>query len=366
VNIDLLKLTAVLVDVPSVSHNEAALADHVEGMLRSIDRLRVERVDETVVARTELGRRFRLVLAGHLDTVPPNRNERARIDGDTLWGLGACDMKGGDAVLLALAQTIAEPAIDVTYVFYACEEVAADDNQLGRLFADRPELVTGDAAILCEPTGAMIEAGCQGTMRFDVTLTGVRAHSARAWVGRNAIHRLGEVLRVAESFEPRRPVIDGCEFREGLQAVAVSGGVASNVVPDRATVGFNHRFAPDRSIEEALTEIRRPFDPLLEDGDEFRLVDAAPGAAPGLDHPLLRGLVEANPHPLRAKLGWTDVGRFAEAGIPALNFGPGDPMLAHSADERVERGDLDAVYAGLARLLINGVDGRVREAMVGP
>lgn len=354
-NIDLLKLTAVLVDVPSVSHGEAAIADHVEGMLRSVNGLTVERVAETVVARTQLGRPHRLVLAGHLDTVPANGNERARIDGDTLWGLGACDMKGGDAVFLALAQTIREPAVDVTYAFYACEEVAAADNQLGRLFAERPDMVAGDAAILGEPTRAVIEAGCQGTMRFDVTLAGVRAHSARAWMGRNAIHRLGAVLRTAEGFTPRRPVIDGCEFREGLQAVYVNGGVAGNVVPDRATVTFNHRFAPDRSIDDALAGMRDLFAPVIEDGDEIRLVDAAPAAAPGLEHPLLRVLLERNRLPVRAKLGWTDVAQFAGAGIPALNFGPGDPMLAHTADERVDRSALDAVYAALADLLTRGV-----------
>jgi succinyl-diaminopimelate desuccinylase len=356
VQIDLLKLTAVLVDVPSVSGNEAALADHVETMLGSIDGLTVERVAESVVARTDLGRPHRLVLAGHLDTVPANGNERARIEGDTLWGLGACDMKGGDAVLLALAQTVPEPAVDVTYVFYACEEVEAERNQLGRLVTERPDLVAGDAAILAEPTGAVIEAGCQGTLRLRVTLAGTRAHSARAWIGRNAIHRLGPVLELAAGYEGRRPVLDGCEFRESLQAVMVGGGVAGNVVPDLATVDFNHRFAPDRTIEQATDHVRDVLAPALEDGDQIEVVDAAAGAAPGLVHPLLRTLTERNDLPVRAKLGWTDVSRFAAAGVPALNFGPGDPLLAHTADERVDRAGLDAVYAALFDLLTHGAD----------
>ncbi|MGH9245467.1 MAG: succinyl-diaminopimelate desuccinylase [Acidimicrobiales bacterium] len=353
--VDLLELTAELVDISSVSHGEAALADHVEGLLRGVDGLAVERVADTVVARTTFGHPQRLILAGHLDTVPPNHNERARIDGDTLWGLGACDMKGGDAVLLALAQTIAAPAVDVTYVFYACEEVEADHNQLGRLFADRPELVAGDAAVLAEPTGAVVEAGCQGTLRLALTLKGVRAHTARAWVGRNAIHRLAEVIQLGASYTGRRPVIDGCEYREGLQAVSVGGGVAGNVVPDEATVVFNHRFAPDRTVDEAIAATHARFAPALEDGDEVAVVDAAPAAAPSLTHPLLRSLVERNGLPVRAKLGWTDVARFAVNGIPAVNLGPGDPMLAHTADERVDRADLESVYGALADLLTGGV-----------
>jgi succinyl-diaminopimelate desuccinylase len=356
VRIDLLKLTAVLVDVPSVSGAEDVLADHVETMLRAIDGLEVERVAESVVARTRLGRPYRLVLAGHLDTVPANGNERARIDGDTLWGLGACDMKGGDAVLLALAQTVPEPAVDVSYVFYACEEVEATRNQLGQLVAERPDLVAGDAAILAEPTGAVIEAGCQGSLRVRVSLGGVRAHTARAWMGRNAIHRLGRVLELGAAYEGRRPVLDGCEFREALQAVTVAGGVAGNVVPDLATVDFNHRFAPDRSIDEATDHVRTVLGPALENGDELDVVDAAAGATPGLSHPLLRALATTNDLPVRAKLGWTDVARFAAAGIPALNFGPGDPTLAHTADERVERADLEAVYDALFALMTEATD----------
>ena len=253
---DLLAFTAELVDIPSVSHDERAITDHLEQLLRAVPWLEVERVGENVAARTALGRPQRLVLAGHTDTVPVNGNGRARIEGDVLHGLGSCDMKSGVAVLAELARTVSAPAVDVTYIFYECEEVEARFNGINRLFAERPDLVAADAAVLAEPTGARIEAGCQGTLRVEVSVEGERAHTARAWLGRNAIHRLGEVLSRVSAYEPRRVVLDGCEFREGLQAVRVEGGVAGNVVPDRAVVWLNHRFAPDRTPDEAVDHVR--------------------------------------------------------------------------------------------------------------
>ncbi|MGH9274029.1 MAG: succinyl-diaminopimelate desuccinylase [Acidimicrobiales bacterium] len=349
--LDLLARTAALVDIPSVSHDEAAIADRIEADLRALPHLSVERVGANVVARTELGRSVRVVLAGHTDTVPVNGNAAARIDGDVLWGLGATDMKGGLAVMLALAEAVPAPAVDVTFVFYAGEEVSAEHNGLGHLARDRPDLLAGDVAILGEPTDGEIEAGCQGTMKLEVTVHGARAHTARPWMGRNAVHRLGAVLRAVESFPERRPVIDGCEYREALQAVAVSGGVAGNVVPDLASVTLNRRFAPDRTPEEAEAEIRELLEPVLEPGDEVRLVDVAPAAAPGLGHPILRALIDDHHLPVRAKLGWTDVARFAAAGIPACNLGPGDATLAHTADERVDRAALDRTYNVLHKVL---------------
>jgi succinyl-diaminopimelate desuccinylase len=344
---DLLELTAELVDIPSVSHDERTIADHLERLLLGVPWLGVERVDHTVVARTSLGRTQRLVLAGHIDTVPANGNERARIEGDVLHGLGSCDMKSGVAVLVDLARTVAEPVTDVTYVFYECEEVEARFNGINRLFRERPDLVAGDAAILAEPTGARIEAGCQGTMRVEVTLSGERAHTARAWMGRNAIHRLGHLLERVAAYEARQVTIDGCDFREGLQAVKVEGGVAGNVVPDRATVWLNHRFAPDRSSVEAERHVRE----VIGEADTCTVVDLAPPAAPALDHPLLAALVARTGQPPRAKLGWTDVARFAAHGVPATNFGPGDPTLAHMRGEFVTRADLEAVHAVLRALL---------------
>ncbi|MFP5254903.1 MAG: succinyl-diaminopimelate desuccinylase [Acidimicrobiia bacterium] len=349
--LDLLASTAALVDIPSVSHHEAALTEHLEARLRRLPHLAVERVGPNLVARTDLGRPVRVVLAGHTDTVPPNGNERPRIEGDVLWGLGSADMKGGLAVMAALAETVPEPAVDVTWVFYAAEEVAAEHNGLRALAEDRPELLAGDVAILGEPTGGELEAGCQGTLRAEVVVRGARAHTARPWMGRNAIHRLGEVLRLVAGFEERRPVIEGCEYREALQAVAVTGGVAGNVVPDEARVTVNRRFAPDRTVAEAEAELRALLAPALQDGDEVAVVDAAPSAPPGLSNPMLRRLVEDHALPVRAKLGWTDVARFAELGIPACNLGPGDPTVAHTADEHVDRASLERSYQVLRAVL---------------
>lgn len=351
---DLLARTADLVAIPSESHEEATLAGHVEGRLRSLAHLDVTRFEDNVVARTHLDCPYRLVVAGHLDTVPANDNGTPRVAGDVLWGLGAADMKGGLAVMLDLAASVADPAVDVTWVFYAAEEVAAVHNGLGKLFDARPDLVAGDAAVLGEPTGAAIEAGCQGTMRLRLTLAGARAHTARPWMGRNALHRAGHVLAALDAYEARRPILDGCEFREALQAVFVEGGVASNVVPDRAVVTINHRYAPDRTPAEAEQHVREVLAPRIEDGDRFAVVDVADGARPGLNHPLLAALRDRHRLTVRAKLGWTDVARFAAAGIPAVNFGPGDSTLAHTKDERVERASLDAVHAALGDLLRTG------------
>ena len=352
---DLLARTAALVAIPSESHEEATLATHVEQRLRALGRLDVERVDDNVVARTHLGRPMRLVLAGHLDTVPANDNATPRVEGDVLWGLGSTDMKGGLAVMLALAETVPDPAVDVTWVFYAAEEVAAVHNGLRHLFEHRPDLLVGDAALLGEPTAADLEVGCQGTMRLRVTLAGARAHPARPWMGRNAIHRAGRVLAALDDYEARRPVLDGCEFHEALQALSVEGGVAGNVVPDRAVITINHRFAPDRTPSEAQAHVEEVLSPYLEEGDEVELVDVADAAPPGLTHPLLATLRERNGLAVRAKLGWTDVSRFAAAGIPAANFGPGESSLAHTRDEHVDRASLDAVYAALVDLISRGV-----------
>ena len=351
---DLLERTAALIAVPSESHHEGALADLVEQRLGRAGHLRVERVGDNVVARTDLGRPWRLVVAGHLDTVPAAGNGTPRIEGDVLWGLGAADMKGGLAVMLELATAITEPAVDVTWVFYAGEEVAAVHNGLRRLFDERPDLVRGDAAVLGEPTDAVLEVGCQGTMRLTVTLRGARAHAARPWMGRNAVHRAGHLLAALDAYVERRPVLDGCEYREALQAVFVEGGVAGNVVPDVATVTINHRFAPDRTAAEARAHVEQVLAPYLEPGDDVELVDVADAAPPGLEHPLLAALRDRHGLPVRAKLGWTDVSRFAAAGMPAANFGPGDSALAHTRDERVERESLDVVYAALADLLRKG------------
>lgn len=327
---DVVTLTEQLVDIESVSGNEDAVADAVETELRVLPHLEVSRFGNTVVARTHLGHPERVVIAGHLDTVPVNDNLPARREGDLLHGLGTCDMKGGVAVALRVAATMAAPNRDVTFLFYECEEVEEHRNGLKLLGETHPELLEADFAILMEPSDAVVEAGCQGTMRVDVTTHGERAHSARSWRGVNAIHGAAEVLARLNAYEPRRVVIDGLEYREGLNAVYIAGGVAGNVLPDRCTVSVNYRFAPDLSEEEAAAHMQKVFD-----GFDLEVTDTAPAAMPGLSVPAAAAFIEAVGGVANPKFGWTDVARFSALGIPAVNFGPGDPSLAHKQEEHV-------------------------------
>ncbi|MGI8523552.1 MAG: succinyl-diaminopimelate desuccinylase [Nocardioides sp.] len=327
---DVVTLTAQLVDIESVSQNEQAITDAVAAALRPLDHLSVTRHGNTVVARTDLGRGERVVIAGHLDTVPLNDNLPSRNDGTRLHGLGSCDMKSGDAVILKLAHTVTEPVRDVTYILYEAEEIESEFNGLNRLSQSNPELMGADFAILMEPSDGVVEAGCQGTLRVEVTTHGERSHSARSWKGVNAIHAASGVLARLTSYDARRPVIDGLTYHEGLNAVFIKGGVAGNVLPDECTVEVNFRFAPDRSEADAAEFVRTFFD-----GYDVRVTDSAPGAMPGLDRPAAKAFVEAVGGTVNPKFGWTDVARFTALGVPAVNFGPGDPMLAHKQEEFV-------------------------------
>ena len=327
---DVVALTADLVDIGSESLAEREICDAVEDALAVLPHLDVVRDGHTLVARSSLGRAERVVIAGHLDTVPANANLPSRLDGGVLWGLGSCDMKGGVAIALRLAANLPAPTRDVTFVFYEGEEIAHEFNGLGRVARERPELLSGDFAILMEPTDAIVEAGCQGTLRVDVITRGERAHSARSWKGSNAVHAASEVLNRLTTYTPREVEIDGLVYREGMNAVGISGGVAGNVVPDEARVSVNFRFAPDLDEKQALTHVQELFA-----GFELEVTDTAPGALPGLDHPAASAFVEAIGVAVKPKYGWTDVAQFTQLGIPAVNFGPGDPMFAHKADEHV-------------------------------
>jgi succinyl-diaminopimelate desuccinylase len=324
-------LTAALVDIPSPSGGETRLADEVDSLLRSAPHLQVERDGDALMARTDLGRAQRVVIAGHLDTVPVADNLPSRREGDRLYGCGTTDMKAGIAVMLRLATTIAEPRHDVTWLFYDNEETDAAHNGLGRVLRNAPHWLQADLAVLMEPTSNRVEAGCQGTLRVLVVITGRRAHSARSWLGANAIHAAAEVLSRLSNYEARRVTIDGCEYREGLNAVRIEGGVSGNVVPDRCTIAVNHRFAPDRTEAEALAHVQELFEPY-----ECVLTDSAPAAPPRLGEQAAADFLTAIGGEPQAKLGWTDVARFASLGIPAVNFGPGDPNLAHTREEYVE------------------------------
>jgi succinyl-diaminopimelate desuccinylase len=328
---DPVALTRALVDIESVSGNEREITDAVEAALRKAAHLDVERAGNVICARTRLGRTSRVVLAGHLDTVPLHDNFPSTVDGDLIHGCGTSDMKSGAALALHLAVELDRPAYDVTYLFYDCEEVEADRNGLNVISGSHPQWLAADFAVLLEPTYGRVEAGCQGTMRADVRSDGRRAHSARSWLGVNAIHAAGEVLRRLEAYQGRRVTIDGCSYREGLNAVFITGGVAGNVVPDRCEIQVNFRFAPDRSIADAEVHLREVFD-----GFALTIADAAPAALPGLTAaPAQEFIAVVGTAPI-GKLGWTDVARFSALGVPALNFGPGDPNLAHTRDEHVE------------------------------
>ncbi|MFF8725137.1 succinyl-diaminopimelate desuccinylase [Streptomyces sp. NPDC015171] len=344
--LDAAALTARLVDFPSESGTEKPLADAIEAALRALPHLTVDRYGNNVIARTDLGRAERVILAGHIDTVPIADNVPSRLDEDgVLWGCGTCDMKSGVAVQLRIAATVPAPNRDLTFVFYDNEEVAADLNGLGHVAAAHPEWLAGDFAVLLEPSDGEVEGGCQGTLRMLLRTTGERAHSARAWMGSNAIHAAAPILARLASYEPRRPVIDGLEYHEGLNAVAITGGVAGNVIPDECVVAVNFRYAPDRTEQEAIAHVHEVF---ADCGvAEFVVDDHSGGALPGLSHPAAVAFIEAVGGSPRPKFGWTDVSRFSALGVPAVNYGPGNPILAHKRDEHVETAK---ILAGEERL----------------
>jgi len=343
------ELTRQLCDIESVSGNEREIADAIVASLSGLDHLEIVRDGDAIVARTTLGRDRRVVIAGHIDTVPVNDNLPVREEDGFLVGRGTVDMKGGVAVALKLAAELTTPPVDVTWIWYDHEEVDSALNGLGRLARNRPELLAGDFAILGEPTSATIEGGCNGTARADIRTHGVRAHSARAWVGHNAIHDLAPVLAILADYLPAEIEVDGLVYREGLNAVGISGGVAGNVIPDEAVVSVNYRFAPSRSADDAIAHLREVFA-----GYDVEITDLAEGARPGLDAPLAQDFLAAVGGEASPKYGWTDVARFSALGIPAVNYGPGDPLRAHADDERVAVGEILACEAGLRAWLTAG------------
>jgi succinyl-diaminopimelate desuccinylase len=355
-----IELTRRLCDMESVSGDEQGIADAIVASLAHAAHLTIHRDGNTIVARTNLGRDKRVAIAGHIDTVPINNNVPSRFEtleegsplgaaGDYLWGRGTVDMKGGVAVQLKLAAELTEPIVDITWMWYDNEEVSSELNGLTRLARNSPELFAADFAILGEPTNSAIEGGCNGTLRAEIRTTGRRAHSARSWVGENAIHKLAPVLAVLASYEPREVEVDGLVYREGLNAVGISGGVAGNVIPDAAAVQVNYRFAPSRSGAEAVDHIHELFA-----GYEVQILDVAEGARPGLDAPVATQFLDAVGGVALPKYGWTDVARFSALGVPAVNYGPGDPLKAHADDERVLLNQITDCENGLRRWLSGG------------
>ncbi|MES2172219.1 MAG: succinyl-diaminopimelate desuccinylase [Actinomycetota bacterium] len=339
-------LTRQLCDIPSVSGDEGPITAAILAALEGATHLEIIRDGDTIVARTNLGRDRRVVIAGHTDTVPINGNLPTRFETDAavdyLWGRGTVDMKGGVAIQLKLARELVAPVVDVTWIWYDHEEVASDLNGLGRLASHRPDLLVGDFAILGEPTGGEVEGGCNGTMRAQLRTHGIRAHSARSWVGHNAIHDVAPILAILSAYKPKQVEVDGLVYREGLNAVSISGGVAGNVIPDEAVIAVNYRFAPDTSAAQAEQHLRTVFA-----GFELDVVDCAEGARPGLNAALAQEFLAAVGGEAKPKYGWTDVARFSALGIPAVNYGPGDALLAHADDERVPVDQIIACERGL-------------------
>jgi succinyl-diaminopimelate desuccinylase len=339
-------ITRAICDIPSVSGTEGPLADEIEQTMRAYPHLEVSRHGNTIVARTNLGLPQRVVIAGHIDTVPINDNVPTRIvqfDGvEHLWGRGTVDMKAGVAVQLKLAAELAAPEADITWMWYDNEEVDEARNGLFLLAKDRPDLFAADFAILGEPSDGRVEGGCNGTMRAIVRTRGVRAHSARSWVGENAIHGAAPILTRLAEYRAREITVEGLGYREGLNAVSIRGGVAGNVIPDLCEVEVNYRFAPSKSVADAEEHVRAAFA-----GFEVEITDAAAGARPGLDAPIAQRFLAAVGGQAHAKYGWTDVARFSAMGVPAVNYGPGDPHLAHHDEERVPLAQIDAVERGL-------------------
>ncbi|MGW9628502.1 succinyl-diaminopimelate desuccinylase [Microbacterium sp. NPDC055521] len=341
-----LELTRTICDIPSVSGGEAPLADEIEAAVRTYPHLEVVRHGNTVVARTALGRAQRVVIAGHIDTVPINGNVPTRdveIDGaGYLWGRGTVDMKAGVAVQLKLAAELTDPSVDITWMWYDNEEVDASLNGLNLLAQARPDLFAADFAILGEPSDGRVEGGCNGTLRAVVRVHGVRAHSARSWIGENAIHAAAPILTRLAEYRAREVTVEGLGYREGLNAVSIRGGVAGNVIPDLCEVEVNYRFAPSKSVADAEDHVRAAFA-----GFEVDVLDAAGGARPGLDAPIAQQFLTAVGGEAHAKYGWTDVARFSAMGVPAVNYGPGDPHLAHHDEERVPVEQIADVERGL-------------------
>ncbi len=350
ISTNLTELTMAICNIESVSGNEARLADAVASALSAFAHLEIIRDGNAVVAKTNLGREQRVVIAGHLDTVPVANNLPATLHHfereQVIIGRGTVDMKGGIAVMLKLAAELSEPKYEITWVFYDNEEVASDLNGLGRIARNRPDLIQGDFAVLCEPTSALIEGGCNGTIRIEVKAKGVKAHSARPWMGKNAIHELTDALITLKNFEPETVNVDGLDYRESLNAVLASAGIATNVIPDTATLTVNYRFAPSRTAVEVEQKLRDLFA-----GYEVEVTDLALGARPGLDLGLAQEFAASVGSEPRPKYGWTDVARFSALGIPAVNFGPGDPSLAHADNENVPVGHLIDVHKALGEWL---------------
>ena len=270
-----------------------------------------------------------VALVGHMDTVPQANEQRYLQADNRVYGLGACDMKGGLAVMMHLLAGPAPDSCNLVGIFYDREEGPYSDNGLDLLLPNLPPI---ELAIVLEPTSNRIQAGCVGSMHCSLNFRGRRAHSARPWQGDNALHKMIPVLSKLATRERREVIVGGLPFYEVVTATQVHCDNPANAVPELVSLNLNYRFAPGKSREQACADIESEFAPLAE--IHFR--DFAPAGQVSLDHPQLRSWIEKNQLVTEAKQAWTDVARFTQSGIPAINFGPGDPAQAHQSDEYVE------------------------------
>lgn len=349
----LFELTKDLIQINSVSGNEKQLVDKLENHLKSFSHLKLTRISNTLVAECKKPETAQIILAGHVDTVPPASNETVKIVGNTLYGLGACDMKGGIAVMIKLAESAKDFNVSTRFIFYESEEVEINKNGLQLLSRRQPELLKADGAILLEPTNSQLELGCQGVLLFNIQVKGVKAHAARPWKGVNSITRAPKIIESVKSFPKKKVMLEGVCYKESLEPVKFNSGSATNVIPDLAEITLSYRFAPDKSADIAQAEIFSHFKHVLDNslGDNIVILEARNGAYPASKSGIFKQLFELTSNKVSAKLGWTDVAFFSENQTVAVNFGPGDPQLAHSPDEKLEKGELEQSYKILTQFL---------------
>jgi succinyl-diaminopimelate desuccinylase len=343
---------AEIVSIHSVTGNEGRLCTAIAERLLPIWTMQgVTRIGNALIVGQQTGRPI-ITLFGHLDTVPLQDNGDPVVSGGRMAGLGTTDMKSGLAVMIHLLEddAVRTGPYDVVGVFYDREEGPADENGLEEVLDKAPWLADSEFAVVLEPTDLRVELGCNGTMNADVVFEGKAAHSARPWLGENAVTKAGEWLASMHQRQPGSVVIDGLEFREVFSVTRAEGGVANNVLPANLRLNLNYRFPPIYSLDEAEDRLRR----VAADADWIVVTDRAPAGEVVQANPHLDRLVAVSGAERSGKQGWTDVARLSGRGIPAVNYGPGDPALAHQQAESVELANVDRCLAVMREFLIDG------------
>jgi succinyl-diaminopimelate desuccinylase len=338
--------TLELVNIPSPSREEAAMLAHVADV---VTLPLTYATDEALLFATERTSKPLLLLAGHLDTVPPQENLPGRIEDGWVVGLGASDMKGGLAVMVELARWAADerPALacDLGFLFFVREELPVEESALPRVFAEAPLVLESDLVVMLEPTDNAIHAGCLGNLNATLVFRGESAHSARPWQGVNAIDLAVQGLAPVVASPPLEVEVAGLTFVEVLSATRIAGGIADNVIPDRVEVHLNYRYAPNRTREEAEAQLRELV------GGELEVTSNSPPAHVAVESPLVERLREAGALAIEPKQAWTPVAEFAAQGLDAVNLGPGATRYAHRQDERVEIAELERTFEAFRRFV---------------